>query len=170
MPGLLANRARFGLILPSTNTAVEGEFNRMLVPGVSWHSGRIFIANPDLSSSAAMETFLTALRPEMTRAVQSVVHAEVDYLVMGMSAETFWGGAAGAAEFTAFMSKLSGGLEVTTGAAACKAVMEKYGAKRIGVITPYQPVGDAQVKHFFEEVGCEVCRFGDVCETFWCRY
>lgn len=33
MVGLLANRAQFGLILPSTNTSVEAEFNRMLVPG-----------------------------------------------------------------------------------------------------------------------------------------
>lgn len=46
MVGLLATRAQFGLILPSTNTSVEAEFNRMLVPGVSWHSGRIFAANP----------------------------------------------------------------------------------------------------------------------------
>lgn len=33
MVGQLANRAQFGLILPSTNTSVEAEFNRMLVPG-----------------------------------------------------------------------------------------------------------------------------------------
>jgi len=33
MVGLLANRGQFGLILPSTNTSVEAEFNRMLVPG-----------------------------------------------------------------------------------------------------------------------------------------
>jgi hypothetical protein len=33
MVGLLANRKQFGLILPSTNTSVEAEFNRMLVPG-----------------------------------------------------------------------------------------------------------------------------------------
>lgn len=50
-------------------------------------------------------------------------HAKVDYLVMGMSAETFWGGKDGAAEFVNFMAGLSGGLGVTTGAAACEAVM-----------------------------------------------
>ena len=33
MVGLLATRGQFGLILPSTNTSVEAEFNRMLVPG-----------------------------------------------------------------------------------------------------------------------------------------
>lgn len=49
--------------------------------------------------------------------MESVVHAKVDYLVMGMSAETFWGGTDGAAEFVKFMGELSGGLGVTTGAA-----------------------------------------------------
>ncbi|KAK5118482.1 hypothetical protein LTR62_002997 [Meristemomyces frigidus] len=156
MVGLMANRAQFGLILPSTNTSVEAEFNAMSVPGVSWHSGRIFAANPDLSTSEAMESFLENLRTEMKRAVESVCHAKVDYLVMGMSAETFWGGKDGAAEFVSFMGELSGGLGVTTGAAACEAVLKAYGAKTIGVITPYQPVGDQQVIDFFTQVGAKV--------------
>ncbi|KAH6661893.1 Asp/Glu/hydantoin racemase [Halenospora varia] len=166
MVGLLANRAQFGLILPSTNTSVEAEFNRMLVPGVSWHSGRIFAANPDLSSSSAMVAFLEELRVEIKRAVQSVVHAKVDFLVMGMSAETFWGGKSGAEEFVKFMGELSGGLGVTTGAAACGAVVKAYNAKKIGIITPYQPVGDQQVVDFFEQIGCTVHKIiGLKCES-----
>jgi maleate isomerase len=156
MVGLLANRAQFGLILPSTNTSVEAEFNLMGVPGVSWHSGRIFAADPDLSSSEKMEAFLENLRVEIKRAVESVCHAKVDYLVMGMSAETFWGGADGAAEFEKFMGELSGGLRVSTGAQACREVMKTYGAKKIGIITPYQPVGDQQVIDFFTQIGCEI--------------
>jgi maleate isomerase len=103
-----------------------------------------------------MVAFLVELRVEMKRAVQSVCHAKVDYLVMGMSAETFWGGKNGAAEFVSFMGELSGGLGVTTGAAACEAVMKTYGAKRIGIITPYQPVGDQEVVDFFTQIGCDV--------------
>lgn len=103
-----------------------------------------------------MVAFLAELRVEMKRAVQSVCHAKVDYLVMGMSAETFWGGKDGAAEFVSFMSELSGGLGVTTGAAACEAVMKAYGVKKIGIITPYQPVGDQEVVDFFTQIGCEV--------------
>lgn len=125
-------------------------------PGVSWHSGRIFIDNPDLSSDETMVAFLASLREQIKLAVQSVCHAKVDYLVMGMSAETFWGGKEGAAEFVKFMGSLSNGLSVTTGAAACAAVMEVYGAKRIGIITPYQPVGDQQVVDFFTQIGCDV--------------
>jgi maleate isomerase len=91
--------------------------------------------------------------------------AKPDYLVMGMSAETFWGGKTGAAEFEAWMKELSG-LNVTTGAAACKAALDRYGAKKIGVITPYQPVGDAQVRAFFEQMGYEVKDvFGLKCDS-----
>lgn len=103
-----------------------------------------------------MVTFLENLRIEMQRAVESVCHAKVDYLVMGMSAETFWGGSNGAAEFVNFMGELSGGLGVTTGAAACSEVIKAYGVKKIAIITPYQPVGDQQVLDFFTEIGCEV--------------
>ncbi|KAL3473158.1 Asp/Glu/hydantoin racemase [Aspergillus californicus] len=166
MVGHLANRAQFGLILPSTNTSVEAEFNRMLVPGVSWHSGRIFVTNPDLSSSSTMVSFLEDLRTQIASAVQSVCHAKVDYLVMGMSAETFWGGSDGAAKFVEFMGTLSGGLRVTSGAAACKAVIDTYKVRRIGIITPYQPVGDQQVVDFFTEIGCEVVKiYGMKCAS-----
>jgi maleate isomerase len=149
-------RAQFGLIVPSTNTVVEAEFNWMRPEGVSWHTGRIYIPDPVLDDDASFVRFLESLRVEIGRAVRDVVTAEVDYLVMGMSAETFWGGKDGAAKFASWMTELSGGLRVTTGAMSCKAALDAYGAKRIGVITPYQPVGDAQVRAFFEEMGFEV--------------
>jgi len=156
MTGLLAPRAQFGLILPSTNTSVEAEFADMRVPGVSWHSGRIYIPEPELDDDDSFVAFLEGLRTEIGRAIRDVVTAKVDYLVMGMSAETFWGGKEGAQQFTAHISELSGGLGVTTGAAAVDAALHTYGARRIGVITPYQPVGDGQVKDFLEQTGFEV--------------
>lgn len=156
MTGLTAERAEFGLILPSTNTTVEAEFNWMRVDGVSWHTGRIYIPDSELQDDASFVTFLENLRGEIGRAVRDVITAEVDYLVMGMSAETFWGGREGAENFAQWMADLSGGLGVSTGAMASKAALDVYGARRIGVITPYQPVGDEQVKQFFEEMGFEV--------------
>ena len=155
MVSISSPRAQFGLILPSTNTVVEAEFNWMRVPGVSWHTGRIFIPNPELNDDASFVAFLESLREEIGAAVKGVMTAKPDYLVMGMSAETFWGGKEGAAGFMKWMNDLSG-LEVTTGAAACKAALDAYGAKRIGVITPYQPVGDQQVVDFFTQMGYEV--------------
>lgn len=158
-------KARFGLIIPATNTVVEAEFNWMRAPGVSWHSGRIEIANPSLNTDEAMVAFLEHLRTTIEAAVKSVLHCKPTYLVMGMSAETFWGGKDGAEQFEKFMKDLSG-LDVTTGAYASKAALDAYGAKKIGIITPYQAVGDQQVVDFFEGLGYEVHAIvGLRCET-----
>lgn len=139
-------RARFGLIVPATNTVVEAEFNWMTVPGVSWHSGRIEISNPNLNDDDTMVAFLEQLRGTIGGAVERVCSCLPTYMVMGMSAETFWGGQKGAEEFEQFMTEKSGGLKVTTGALAARAALDAYGAKKIGIITPYQAVGDQQVR------------------------
>jgi maleate isomerase len=43
------------------------------------------------------------------------------------------------------------------GSDACQAALRCYGdIKRISVITPYMPVGDAQVRRFFNDCGFEI--------------
>jgi maleate isomerase len=155
MTTVTSPRAVLGVVLPSTNTVVEAEYNDMRPPGVSYHTGRIYIADEDLGSNGKMESFLEDLRTQIGTAVRDVVTCKPDRIVMGMSAETFWGGAEGAAQFEGWVSEQSG-LKVSTGAAACKAALEAFGARRIAVITPYQPVGDEQVRAFFTEMGFEV--------------
>ncbi|TDC55174.1 arylmalonate decarboxylase [Actinomadura sp. KC345] len=155
MTTVLAPRAAFGVIVPSTNTVVEDEYYRFRAPGVSFHSGRILIRNAALDSDDTFAAFLDDLRGQLAAAVESVLTCEPDYLIMGMSAETFWGGAAGNAEFENWIRELSG-LELSTGASACHAALSRLGVRRIGVITPYQPVADEQVRQFFTELGYEV--------------
>jgi maleate isomerase len=155
MTTVLADRAVFGVIIPSTNTVVEDEYNTARPPGVSFHAGRIFIKNEALDSDAAFEALLADLRLEIRRSIRDVMTAKPDHLVMGMSAETFWGGAEGNARFERFVREESG-LAVTTGASACNAALRLFDAHRIGVITPYQAVGDEQVRTFFTELGFEV--------------
>lgn len=155
MTTVLADRAVFGVIVPSTNTVVEDEYYRMRIPGVSFHTGRIMIRNTRLDSAQAFDRFRHDLSEEIGRAVESVLTCEPDHLVMGMSAETFWGGVDGNAEFERMIRELSG-LEVTTGASACHAALSALGVRRIGVITPYQPVADEQVRRFFTELGYDV--------------
>lgn len=148
-------RAKFGVIAPSTNTVVEPEFHAMSVPGVTAHTSRIHIRDMDMADDDAMERLLEQIRDEMDHAVARVLTAEPDYMVMGMSAETFWGGVEGNREFVKQIHDLSG-LEVATGAEACERALQLFGAKRIGVVTPYQPVGDANVITFFNEIGFDV--------------
>ena len=50
------------------------------------------------------------------------------------------------------------GVKVSMGSDAARAALTCYGAKRLGVITPYMPVGDAQVRRFFSDCGFDVVR------------
>lgn len=155
MPDALGWRKKFGVIAPSTNTIVEPDYYRMTVPGVTPHVSRIHIRNQNLSSDNAFEELLAQIREEIVHAVDRVMTCEPDYLVMGMSAETFWGGVQGNRQFKKRILEQSG-LEVATGAEACERALALYGAKRIGLITPYQPIADENVIKFFGDLGVEV--------------
>jgi len=155
MPDVLGWRRKFGVLAPSTNTVVEPDFARMGVPGVTAHFGRIHIRDQNMNDDEGMRRLLDQIRAEMAATCERVMTCEPDYMVMGMSAETFWEGVEGNKRFVEQIRGLTG-LEVATGAEACRRALEMYGAKKIGVVTPYQPVGDANVVRFFGELGFEV--------------
>jgi maleate isomerase len=148
-------RAKFGVIAPSTNTVVGPEFNAMSVPGVTGHVGRIHIRDQVIDNDEAMHRLLEQIREEMGSCVERIMTCEPDYMVMGMSAETFWDGVEGNRRFKKQITDQSG-LEVSTGAEACERALQLYGARKIGVVTPYQSVGDENVVKFFTELGFEV--------------
>jgi len=153
----LGYRKKFAVIIPSTNTIVEPDFYRMTLPGVTPHISRIHIRDQNLSSDAAFENLLEQIRVEIAFAIERVMTCEPDYMVMGMSAETFWDGLEGNRQFTQRIKDLSG-LEVATGAEACENALNSFGAKRIAVVTPYQPIGDKNVVRFFNDIGFEVTK------------
>ncbi|MEU5988040.1 arylmalonate decarboxylase [Spirillospora sp. NPDC047418] len=155
MTDALGWRRKFGVIAPSTNTIVEPDFARMGVPGVTSHFSRIHIRDQNMDGDAGMERLLEQIRDEIGAACERVLTCEPDYMVMGMSAETFWGGVEGNKQFVKQIHDITG-LEVATGAEACERALTLFGARRIGVVTPYQPVGDANVRRFFTEIGFEV--------------
>ena len=155
MTDALGWRKKFGILAPSTNTIVEPDFYQMAVPGVTAHFSRIYIRDQNMSSNKAFEDLLVQLREEMELAVKRVMTAEPDYLVMGMSAETFWGGVEGSREFRQYLGELSS-VRLATGAEACERALKLFNVKRIGVVTPYQPVGDENVARFFGDLGVEV--------------
>src|SRR5215475_15331475 len=95
MTDALGWRAKFGVLAPSTNTIVEPDFYRMSVPGVTAHFARIHVRDQQLGSDVAFEALLEQVREDVGHAIARVLTAEPDYLIMGMSSETFWGGVDG---------------------------------------------------------------------------
>ena len=155
-PDRLGWRRKFGVIAPSTNTIVEPEFHAMAVPGVTTHTSRIHIRDMHFADDAGMLRLLDQIRDEIGNSVDRVMTAQPDYMVMGMSAETFWDGLEGNRQFVKMIKERSSGLDVATGAEGCERALALFGARRIGVITPYQPIGDENVVKFFSDIGFEV--------------
>lgn len=155
MPDVTGYRAKFGAIVPSTNTVVEHDFNMMAPHGITCHAGRIRINEENLDSDDAFESLLEEVRENIGDAIDDVMTCDPDYMVMGMSAETFWGGIEGNREFETMVEERSG-LDLSTGATATREALDVFGAETISFVTPYQPVGDEQVRSFYEECGFEV--------------
>ena len=163
----IGSRGRIGVVLPSTNIAVEHDCQRLIPPGVTWHFARFFVGQPDLSSDNMFLAFIDEIRKTIPDAVRDIMTCEPSYIMMGMSAETFWGGLEGNAEFEARLREdLGPAIGLTSGAAALKAAIDCFGAKRVAALTPYQSVGDLQVRRFLEESGYEVTNVvGLKCDT-----
>ena len=161
MPDVTGFRAKFAVIVPSTNTVMEADCARLGIPGVTFHTGRMYIEHANLDSDAAFERLLKQVDQAFEIAVRDVMTVEPDYLVMGMSAPTFWGGRAGNESFTERAQRLCG-LRVATGSDSCRRALEALGAKRIGVLTPYQPIMRQQIVRYFEDCGFEVPHYIDL--------
>ena len=156
MVDALGYRGKFAVIAPSTNTSVQPDFDDMRAPGITNHFSRIFIPDDPVASDADFEQLMVNIRAEMDSAVDRVMTCNPDYFVMGMSSETFWDGLAKSEELKAHIQSMTG-LRVAMGSDACRAALKCYGdIRRIAVVTPYWPVGDRNVRKFFEDCGFEV--------------
>lgn len=151
-------RRLFGVLGPSTNTIVQPDFDDLRPPGVTNHYSRIFTPNSRAISDATFMAATQAISQGVIDAVRSVMTCEPDYLVMGMSAITFYGGAKGADEFQRTVER-EAGVSISIGSHACAAALEAYGGiRRIAFLSPYYPVANAEVRRYFADRGYETVR------------
>lgn len=120
-------RGKIGLILPSTNTVIEPEFNRMAPKGVSIHSGRIM-----LLGKATEESYIK-MGEETGRAAAELATAEVDVIA--------WGCTSGSCVVP--REQLEGAIIDAAGVAAIStmsavfAALRAFGATTISLGSPY---------------------------------
>jgi len=161
----IARRAQIGVVIPSTNTGVEYDLQKFALDGVTWHPSRFWIELRNWADEQAatgegvdsvFERFLDIMRGEIPMALRNVISAKVSHIMLGMSAETFWGGLEGSQRFEEGIREHIGDLGLTTGADATRKALDCFGVKTLSVITPYPPVGDDNVRRFFSEIGFEV--------------
>ena len=165
MTDSLGWRQKFAVLVPSTNTSVQPEFDAMRPPGVTNHVSRIQIPNMPLNDDSDFKELIRLIQEAQMVAVDSAMSCEPDRLVLGISAETFWGGLQASHVLRKQLEEHTG-LPVSMGSDACQAALSLFGARRLGLVTPYQPVGDRNVERFFSESGYQVVRIeGLRCES-----
>lgn len=165
MPDTLGYRKRIGIVVPSTNTTVGPECELFRVPGVTCHTGRITIKERPLNTEEAFFEHMAMMREGMGTAIDQVMTAGLDHLIMGIALETFWGGVAAADKLQAELAERAG-VGVTMGSAAVVAALRKFRAQRIAILTPHQPRGDEIVRAYMSEAGFEVVRLkGLACKS-----
>jgi len=165
VPDTLGYRKRIGVVVPSTNTTVQPETDMLKVPGVTCHTGRVTIKERPLNTEEAFFEHMQMMRDGLGTAIDQIMTAGLDHLIMGIALETFWGGIAQADKLAADLAQRAG-VGVTMGSTASVAALKKFNAKKLAILTPHQPRGDEMVRAYFVEAGFDVVRLkGLKCTT-----
>lgn len=158
MGDVLGYRRLLGVIAPSTNTTVQPDMERMRPEGVTNHFSRIFVEDPVALNNEDFIAGTTAIAENTMDAVRSVMTCRPDYLILGMSAITFYGGVQGSLDFKKQVEDVAG-IGASTGAESIAAALKAYGnVKTVSFVSPYYPVANAEVRRFLEESGFSVVR------------
>jgi len=155
MTDLLGYRSKFGVLGPATNTIVQPDFDDLRPHGITNHYSRIFVENANAISNESFMKGTQVISENTLDAVRHVMPCAPDYLVMGMSAVTFYGGAQGCIEWKKPLEDLSG-LNLSVGSESVVAALEAYGSiKKIAFMSPYYPVANSEVANYFSDFGYE---------------
>ncbi|MCS6769676.1 MAG: aspartate/glutamate racemase family protein [Candidatus Caldarchaeum sp.] len=120
---------RVGLILPSSNTTMEREFNQALSGAATVHGARIKLER-------AVYSELAALEDEAQREAEKLATAGVDVIVYGCTSGSFIRDSRQYLGIEQRVEKSFGVPCVATSGAVVRA-LDRLGAKNISMITPY---------------------------------
>lgn len=139
---------KLGLIIPSWNTVMEYEFQRMAVPSMSVHSMRI-------SHTADTDENLTWMGTQVPAAAKLLAHAKVGVICYGCTAGGFLKG-------PGYDQQIIRDIETATGipgaatAAAVVDALRALRATRVSVASPYEPWLNEKLQTYLKECGFEV--------------
>ncbi|WP_304164555.1 hypothetical protein [Phenylobacterium aquaticum] len=162
MVDVLGWRKVFAVLGPSTNTIVQPDMEAMRPAGVTNQYRDIYVENPSALSDADFMAGAGKIAEGFKDALRTAMTMGPDYLVLGVSAIAFIGGAQACDRFVTEVNDFTG-LDISVGSISCVEALKAYSPniKRIAFVSPYYPAANAHVRRFFEDYGYEVVR--DVC-------
>lgn len=156
-------KIKFGLIIPATNTSMEHELWSIIfknqgpsgLRGVGLHTANVVTPKPKLETEQDLVEYKAQFLGGLKSAMDVALMAQPQYMIMGMSLEHIIGGLEAIRKPVADIEAYSG-LSWATWHDAIQAALAKYGAKRIGILTPFDKKGNEHATQMFEELGFEV--------------
>lgn len=151
-------RALFGVLGPATNTIVQPDFDDLRPQGVTNHYSRILVQDAQALSDESFMAGTHEISANTEQAVHGVMACRPDYLIMGMSAVTFYGGLSGGQRWKANIEDVSG-IGISVGSEAVVAALNAYDAgKRVALLSPYYPSANAEVAQYLKDCGYQIVR------------
>jgi maleate isomerase len=129
----------FGVLIPSTNTTVEIEYNRLLPPSLQAHVGRL------LSSGAG--PFSPSRDADIDHQAHLLGTAKVEVVSLAQTSASLFADDYDA-DVIRRMSKAAGVPAITSAQAIGQAV-RALGARRIALVSPYSPPVLERARHYY---------------------
>jgi maleate cis-trans isomerase len=143
-------RKRIGVMVPSTNTTCEADFNMVVPRGVTVHGQRLWLTN-EANGDAAY----ARMNGEIETGARYLATARVDVIAYGCTTGSFYRGPGWDREMLALIEREAGVPAVAT-TPSVVAALRAVGARRISVATPYPDWNNARLRAYLEALGFEV--------------
>ena len=143
-------KGRIGLLIPSRNTTMEPEFNRMAPDGVSTHAERMVLKEGSPAALMQMER-------EVYRAASMITAVNPDVIVVGCTSGTFIKGLGYDQRLIRKVTSLTKAKAITTSTAVIEA-LKLLKVTKVAVATPYTDEVNEREKKFIEAHGIRVTR------------
>jgi len=148
-PDVRSFKRKFGLLIPATNTSMEHELWDIVfknqgpkgLSGVGLHTTNVLTSKPDLKTENDLMEFKKQFLGGLREAVDRALLAQPQYMIMGMSLEQIIKGIKGIRAPMVDLEAHSG-LSWATWHDAIQAALNKFGARRIGILTPFDKKGN----------------------------
>ena len=143
-------RKRIGLIVPSTNTTCEADFQMAVPPGITVHGQRMWMTNEGTG-----DDIFNRMNAEIETGARYLATARVDVVVYGCTTGSFFKGPGWDREMLALIERTAGVPAVATSPSVVEA-LRTFGARRVSVATPYPEWNNQKLRAYLEAQGFEV--------------
>jgi maleate isomerase len=146
----MATRTRIGVMVPSTNTTCEADFQLVLPRSYTVHGQRLWLTNDALGEEGMLR-----MNGEIESGARYLATASVDAISYGCTTGSFFKGPGWDREMIDLIERTAKVPAIATSPSVVEA-LRSFGARRISVATPYPEWNNQRLRAYLAAQGFEV--------------